>query len=194
MSPVNGWKWKWSNGVRKSEMNIIWCISASSNVKACKKLKKELKHLMYFMLSHHKNARMSGVTGHALMPPCSTVVAVEGGFWFRCCRLRCRLWCWFRCRSGWCRFWRRAWTWLHGGVVDLKLVATVPTTHADGHLKMKMSVNSERNLHWRIPSSRQWGQQGQCRQHLLMGVLATPRGPKHWYLNIHVGVPMIVMV
>ena len=27
MSPPDLWKWKWSNGVRKSEMSIIWFIS-----------------------------------------------------------------------------------------------------------------------------------------------------------------------
>ena len=25
------WKWKWSNGVRKSEISIIWCISITNN-------------------------------------------------------------------------------------------------------------------------------------------------------------------
>ena len=36
-SPKVGWKWKWSNGVGKSEMSIIWCISITNNVKSNKK-------------------------------------------------------------------------------------------------------------------------------------------------------------
>ena len=39
MSPADGWKWKWSNGVGKSEMSIIWCISATNNVKSCTNFK-----------------------------------------------------------------------------------------------------------------------------------------------------------
>ena len=37
-SPKVGWKWKWSNGVGKSEMSIIWCISITNNVKSNKKI------------------------------------------------------------------------------------------------------------------------------------------------------------
>ena len=37
MSPPDLWKWKWSNGVGKSEMSIIWCISITNNVKSNKK-------------------------------------------------------------------------------------------------------------------------------------------------------------
>ena len=37
MSPPDIWKWKWSNGVGKSEMSIIWCISITNNVKSNKK-------------------------------------------------------------------------------------------------------------------------------------------------------------
>ena len=37
-SPADPWKWKWSNGVGKSEMSIIWCISITNNVKPCKKI------------------------------------------------------------------------------------------------------------------------------------------------------------
>ena len=33
-----GRKWKWSNGVGKSEISIIWCISITNNVKSCKKI------------------------------------------------------------------------------------------------------------------------------------------------------------
>ena len=36
-SPKVGWKWKWSNGVGKSEMSIIWCIYITNNVKSNKK-------------------------------------------------------------------------------------------------------------------------------------------------------------
>ena len=73
---------------------------------------------------------MSGITGYIVV---GTKVAIEGSCWFRC-RFGCRLWCWF---------WRRAWAWLHRGVVDLKLVATIPTTRADGNLKIKMSLKKE---------------------------------------------------
>ena len=38
MSPPDLWKWKWSNGVGKSEMSIIWCISITNNVKSNKKI------------------------------------------------------------------------------------------------------------------------------------------------------------
>ena len=37
MSPPDIWKWKWSNGVGKSEMSIIWCISITNNMKSNKK-------------------------------------------------------------------------------------------------------------------------------------------------------------
>ena len=90
--------------------------------------------------SYRKVASMSGITGHIVTG--LTNVTVEGNCWFRC-RFGCRLWCWFRCRLGWCWFWRRAWAWLHRGVVDLKLVATIPTTRADGNLKIKMSLKKE---------------------------------------------------
>ena len=29
--------WKWSNGVKVSEMGIFWCISITNNVKSCRK-------------------------------------------------------------------------------------------------------------------------------------------------------------
>ena len=32
-----GWKWKWSEKCRKSEISLIWCISTTNNVKSCKK-------------------------------------------------------------------------------------------------------------------------------------------------------------
>ena len=32
-----GWKWKWSDKCRKSEISLIWCISTTNNVKSCKK-------------------------------------------------------------------------------------------------------------------------------------------------------------
>ena len=38
MSPVRAWKWKWSNGVEKSESDLFWCISMTNNVKSCKKI------------------------------------------------------------------------------------------------------------------------------------------------------------
>ena len=38
MSPVRAWKWKWSNGVEKSETDLFWCISMTNNVKSCKKM------------------------------------------------------------------------------------------------------------------------------------------------------------
>ena len=38
MSAGNGWKWKWPNGVEKSEMDLFWCISMTNNVKSCKKI------------------------------------------------------------------------------------------------------------------------------------------------------------
>ena len=31
MSPVRAWKWKWSNGVEKSESDLFWCISMTNN-------------------------------------------------------------------------------------------------------------------------------------------------------------------
>ena len=37
MSAGNGWKWKWPNGVEKSEMDLFWCISMTNNVKLCNK-------------------------------------------------------------------------------------------------------------------------------------------------------------
>ena len=74
---------------------------------------------------------MSGITGHIVAR--LTNVAVEGSCWFRC-RFGCWLWCWF---------WRWAWAGLHRGVVDLELVATIPTTRADGNLKIKMSLKKE---------------------------------------------------
>ena len=36
-SPADPWKWKWSNGVGKSEISLIWCISTTNKVKSCKK-------------------------------------------------------------------------------------------------------------------------------------------------------------
>ena len=42
-SPKVGWEWKWSNGVGKSEMSIIWCMSITKNVKSNKKTMKQLK-------------------------------------------------------------------------------------------------------------------------------------------------------
>ena len=35
-SPADPWKWKWSNGVGKSDLIIIWCISITNNVKSNK--------------------------------------------------------------------------------------------------------------------------------------------------------------
>ena len=32
-----GWKWKWSEKCRKSEISLIWCISTTNKVKSCKK-------------------------------------------------------------------------------------------------------------------------------------------------------------
>ena len=32
-----GWKWKWSDKCRKSEISLIWCISTTNNMKSCKK-------------------------------------------------------------------------------------------------------------------------------------------------------------
>ena len=43
MSPARGWKWKWSNGVGKSEMDLFWCISMANNVKSYKKSMEESK-------------------------------------------------------------------------------------------------------------------------------------------------------
>ena len=34
MSPGNGWKWKWPDGVEKSEMDLFWCISMTNNLKS----------------------------------------------------------------------------------------------------------------------------------------------------------------
>ena len=100
---------------------------------------KSVDSWVHAMLSHREVSGMSGVTGHRLG---LTEEAVAGSCWFRG-RFGCRLWCWFRCRLGWCRFWRRAWTWLNRGVVDLELVAPIPTTRADGNLKIKMSLEKE---------------------------------------------------
>ena len=38
MSAARAWKWKWSNGVEKSETDLFWCISMTNNVKSCKKI------------------------------------------------------------------------------------------------------------------------------------------------------------
>ena len=43
MSPVRAWKWKWSNGVEKSEIDLFWCLSMINNVKSCKKTMEEFK-------------------------------------------------------------------------------------------------------------------------------------------------------
>ena len=93
--------------------------------------------------SHRKVPSMSGITVVAVTR--LTNVTVEGNCWFRC-RFGCRLWCWFRCRLGWCWFWRRAWAWLHRGVVDLKLVAPVPAAQADGLLQKNISINCKNLL------------------------------------------------
>ena len=42
-SPADPWKWKWWNGVGKSEMSIFWCISITNNVNSCKNSMKQLK-------------------------------------------------------------------------------------------------------------------------------------------------------
>ena len=38
LSAARAWKWKWSNGVEKSETDLFWCISMTNNVKSCKKI------------------------------------------------------------------------------------------------------------------------------------------------------------
>ena len=40
MSPPNTHFWKWSNGVERVEMDLLWCISMTNNVKSCKKIKR----------------------------------------------------------------------------------------------------------------------------------------------------------
>ena len=35
-----GWKWKWSEKCRKSEISLIWFISTTNNVKSCKTFNK----------------------------------------------------------------------------------------------------------------------------------------------------------
>ena len=34
LSAARAWKWKWSNGVEKSETGLFWCISMTNNVKS----------------------------------------------------------------------------------------------------------------------------------------------------------------
>ena len=43
-SAARAWKWKWSNGVEKSETDLCWCISMTNNVKSYKKTMEESKH------------------------------------------------------------------------------------------------------------------------------------------------------
>ena len=52
MSPPDLWKWKWSNGVGKSEMSIFWCISITNNVKSNKKFNEtaQTANFTYFPL------------------------------------------------------------------------------------------------------------------------------------------------
>ena len=38
LSLARVWKWKWSNDVEKSKMDLFWCISMPNNVKSCKKI------------------------------------------------------------------------------------------------------------------------------------------------------------
>ena len=38
MSLPNTSFWKWSNGVKRVEMDLFWCISMTNNVKSCKKV------------------------------------------------------------------------------------------------------------------------------------------------------------
>ena len=38
MSPPNTRFWKWSNGVKRVEMDLFWCISMTNNVYSCKKI------------------------------------------------------------------------------------------------------------------------------------------------------------
>ena len=47
-SPADPWKWKWSNGVGKSEMSIIWCISITMWNHA----KNSMKQLKRPLISH----------------------------------------------------------------------------------------------------------------------------------------------
>ena len=49
LSPKVGWKW--SNGVGKGEMSIIWCISITNNVKSCKKFNETAQRLTS-LISH----------------------------------------------------------------------------------------------------------------------------------------------
>ena len=39
------------NGVKKSEMNLFWCISITSNVKTCKKINERAKTANFSVLS-----------------------------------------------------------------------------------------------------------------------------------------------
>ena len=43
MSAARPWKWKWSNDVEKSEIDLFWCLSMTNNVKSCKKSMEESK-------------------------------------------------------------------------------------------------------------------------------------------------------
>ena len=52
-----GWKWKWSEKCRKSEISLIWCISTTNNVKSCKKFNEtaQTANFTYFLLTSCEN-------------------------------------------------------------------------------------------------------------------------------------------
>ena len=50
LSSNNGWKW--SNGVGKSEISIIWCLSITNNVKSCKIFNETAQKRPTSLISH----------------------------------------------------------------------------------------------------------------------------------------------
>ena len=51
MSPTRAWKWKWSNGVEKSEIDLFWCISMTNNVKSCQKINGRVQTFRFSVFS-----------------------------------------------------------------------------------------------------------------------------------------------
>ena len=49
--------WKWSNGVKISEMGIFWCISITNNVEPCKKINEKAQTTNFSVLAKGRQLR-----------------------------------------------------------------------------------------------------------------------------------------
>ena len=49
--------WKWSNGVKISEMGIFWCISITNNVNSCKKFNEKAQMANFSVLAKGRRPR-----------------------------------------------------------------------------------------------------------------------------------------